>query len=53
MFAESTCHGNGFIVIFNISGSHKSTATSEPVNTAYVFSRKDFSRQELNSIVFQ
>ncbi|KAK6150727.1 hypothetical protein DH2020_015659 [Rehmannia glutinosa] len=28
------------------AGSHKSTPTSEPVNTAYVFSRKDLSRQE-------
>ncbi|KAH6769458.1 Transducin/WD40 repeat-like superfamily protein [Perilla frutescens var. frutescens] len=29
------------------AGSHKSTPTSEPVNTAYVFSRKDLSRPAL------
>ncbi|XP_057769036.1 chromatin assembly factor 1 subunit FAS2 isoform X2 [Salvia miltiorrhiza] len=29
------------------AGSHKSTPTSEPFNTAYVFSRKDFSRPTL------
>ncbi|EYU23786.1 hypothetical protein ABFS82_08G094300 [Erythranthe guttata] len=29
------------------AGSHKSTPTSEPVNTAYIFSRKDLSRPAL------
>ncbi|KAL1564108.1 chromatin assembly factor 1 subunit FAS2 [Salvia divinorum] len=29
------------------AGTHKSTPTSEPVNTAYVFSRKDISRPAL------
>ncbi|KAL6498025.1 3-oxoacyl-[acyl-carrier-protein] synthase [Orobanche gracilis] len=28
------------------AGSHKSTATSDSVNTAYIFSRKDLSREE-------
>lgn len=30
---------------FAISGSYKFTTASEPVNTAYVFSRKDLTRQ--------
>lgn len=45
--SENKCHDSGFNNMFIISGSHKSTPTSEPVNTAYVFSRKDLSRQGL------
>ncbi|XP_042066680.1 chromatin assembly factor 1 subunit FAS2-like isoform X3 [Salvia splendens] len=39
---QISCH-----TLFIISGTHKSTPTSELVNTAYVFSRKDVSRPAL------